>query len=393
MKTQALLAFFLLFTACGQKNTSFQTKAYKKPAKVISVDDGKKGNTGDTGVLAITCNDETENEDIKLQFSNKEKAKIGLDISCPAGRENAIKIETKKPADIIFVLDITASMEVNINNIIKNISNFAEKMEEKQWDARFAAIGYKDINDDMIILPFQNAASLKEKISLWKAEGGKEVQEAGQDALLKAFEIFAPSNSSSSEEAITSLLKSSSQRENSDKIILLVTDAPSYTPYQKEEHTDFTTTTLEEKIQEKLKNLLNVKFYHSSSNKAEKGTKPTEQWESFRTKTHIQGKALGYPLTDEEFLNEFAAVFEEIPPEDTMCIVKDASVYIGNQEVAKIERKPEDYRKIETPIEIEISTPKNKENVEIKINRCCIIKNEDSSLCHTEEEIKKVFIQ
>lgn len=59
-----------------------------------------------------------------------------------------IPIEIAEPADIVFVIDSTGSMEPYIQNVADNVQAFSEYLEEKGVDVRMAVVEYKDITCD-----------------------------------------------------------------------------------------------------------------------------------------------------------------------------------------------------------------------------------------------------
>ena len=51
-------------------------------------------------------------------------------------------------ADVLFVLDLTGSMQFAINGVRDGITSFAKQLEEQKIDARIGMLGYRDIEDD-----------------------------------------------------------------------------------------------------------------------------------------------------------------------------------------------------------------------------------------------------
>ena len=62
-----------------------------------------------------------------------------------AGGQNRRRNRTR-PINMIFVLDISQSMQNEIQNITVNLKRLATVLSENNWDVQFAAVGFSDIS-------------------------------------------------------------------------------------------------------------------------------------------------------------------------------------------------------------------------------------------------------
>lgn len=127
--------------------------------------------------------------------------------------------DTKAQADIVFIIDATGSMDDAIDNVAKNVNNFADKLvNDYKINANFSVIEFQDIIEDGLnstvqhkngISNWWNAKSVdsfKEKVNSITAKDGGDWAETPIDGLAMA----------------RNLTKSSSTK----KFYVLVTDAP-----------------------------------------------------------------------------------------------------------------------------------------------------------------------
>ena len=135
--------------------------------------------------------------------------------------------------DIMFVLDVTGSMDEEIKGVQRGIQNFAQELEKKELDAKVGLIAFGDrLNgEEPQILQFsgstftKNFSSFSQKVGQLNQVHGGDEPESSLDALnLSASQPFSS---------------------NGTKVILLITDAPPKIP-------DLETRSLDE-IAEKLK--------------------------------------------------------------------------------------------------------------------------------------------
>ena len=247
----------------------------------------------------ISCSEEASGQ---IEIKNSKTNSFLLSKSCGTDASSQ-----KTPADIVFVIDITESMEDSLSAVKNGVERFANRLrQEKGWDARFAAIGFRD--SIVAQTPFADEKKLTESIRVWEAEGGDDLPEAGQFALAASVEMLTRDHATTPE------------RTTASKNIFFIGDAISYA--LNNDHKDFSTVRLERifsSIPETLKS--NLKFYHSSAREVEVCTRITflgciqsklseeyaafKQLTEFSKKANLNGKAFDFPFTETIMLNEF----------------------------------------------------------------------------------------
>lgn len=132
-------------------------------------------------------------------------------------------------ADIVFLLDVTGSMQPCIDALKNNIAAFLGTLSERDgpapvrdWRAR--VVGYRDYNYDdappLEVFPFVRSASLLQKqLAALEARGGGDEEESLLDALYKVASCAA----SRSGEEDAQLWRS---RADAVRIVVVFTDAP-----------------------------------------------------------------------------------------------------------------------------------------------------------------------
>lgn len=127
-------------------------------------------------------------------------------------------LQGKRKADVMFVLDCTGSMGGEINAIRDAITSFADTINSDGVRVRVGLIEYRDrlIHEEQRVLTFDgevftnNPDTFKRQISKLEASGGGDIPESTLDALMLALrQPFAT---------------------DSNKVIVLITDAPPHIP-------------------------------------------------------------------------------------------------------------------------------------------------------------------
>ncbi|MCI0705690.1 MAG: VWA domain-containing protein, partial [Planctomycetia bacterium] len=170
-------------------------------------------------------------EKVEVTLSADATAEVGekeLTINALAPELNATqktKGDVKKPkvvsvpVDIVFVLDVTASMQWAIDDLKNGIGKFAKTLDESQIKFRLGLVTFQDLTipgEKVEVVMFKNgekeepftslAMEFRDKTSRLKANGGGDIPESSTEALTEASKLPF--------------------RENALKIILLITDAP-----------------------------------------------------------------------------------------------------------------------------------------------------------------------
>lgn len=265
---------------------------------------------------SLTCSDEKMQQ---LPFTKSKTNEIYLSKSCKTDASTS-----KTPADIVFVIDITGSMEDSLNAVKNGVEQFARKLrQDKGWDARFAAVGYRDAVETQI--KFSDEGALSQQMKDWEADGGRDPQEAGQHGIKAAVDLIVADAAARPERASAS------------KTILYIADAVAYALNGL--HADFSTARLEESFATLAPEIkTNLRFYHSTAKEvdqclemsffgcARKGKSPQyaayPQISEFAKKIALPGRAFEFPFSESILLNEF--VDEFTPPQS--CSLKSAKV-------------------------------------------------------------------
>jgi Mg-chelatase subunit ChlD len=131
-----------------------------------------------------------------------------------------VEAEPKPQADIVFVLDVTSSMQVAINGVRDGIKSFADGLDPKRLDFRLGLVAFRDLEEGepSEVLRFKPDSSpfttdpeeFKQQVNRLRADGGGDVEESALDAICEAAELPL--------------------RLKSTKVLLLITDAPPKLP-------------------------------------------------------------------------------------------------------------------------------------------------------------------
>jgi Mg-chelatase subunit ChlD len=133
--------------------------------------------------------------------------------------EAPTQVEVKKlplaPVDIVFVLDVTASMQWALNDLKNGIGKFADALSQSGIDFRLGLVTFQDLTipgEKIEVVQFDGSpltaspATFRDKVGLLKAEGGGDIPESSLEGMTEATKI--------------------SFRQGSTRILLLITDAP-----------------------------------------------------------------------------------------------------------------------------------------------------------------------
>ncbi|HEV3384026.1 MAG TPA: vWA domain-containing protein [Gemmata sp.] len=119
------------------------------------------------------------------------------------------------PVDVVFVLDVTASMQWALNDLKNGIGKFADALSKAQLNFRLGLVTFQDLTipgEKVEVIQFDgapfttNAATFRDKVGLLKAEGGGDIPESSLEGLSEAVKMPF--------------------RQGTTKMILLITDAP-----------------------------------------------------------------------------------------------------------------------------------------------------------------------
>jgi hypothetical protein len=342
-KSQLVAGFGLLVSlmACKSEQFSGFSPDRKSPARVPKTVD-----VIPTGSAVMSC--EPEGTTAVRGNSNALGVPVSFQSVCSDSIQTTDVVSKKRPVDIVFVLDVTKSMQPNIDAVKTNVVEFARRIGGKGWDARFAGVAFRDppgstagvVNDPRFELlyatDFMNDASIAAEISSgkseWIADDMSDNQEGGQAAIAKALDML-----------------NAKRRSGADAVILFVTDAPSFAGIN---HWDFTVDALANKMA----GVPGLKFYHSSlatfsgNDDAFRkyGSLPTDsrwvgdksfniaknQIEALRRASGKQGSWVDFPLRQSTFVDTLPAQFETVVNTlPAQCTVSDAKVVDVNGNV------------------------------------------------------------
>lgn len=118
-------------------------------------------------------------------------------------------------ADIVFVLDVTGSMQKQIDGLKEGIGTFSRDLFEAKVDARFACLAFRDLteNERSQLLKFQgetftsNAVTFRDEVAKLRAAGGGDPPESSFEAISEAAGI-------------------PDWRKSAVRTLILITDAP-----------------------------------------------------------------------------------------------------------------------------------------------------------------------
>jgi hypothetical protein len=181
-----------------------------------------RGNDGYEGQATVTANKNAVLGEIKLIAAAK--SAVGAE-KLTASVPFSIKVEPlpKPIVDIVFVLDVTGSMQNQINGVRDGIAAFAEDLGRQQMSARIGLLAFRDIDHDNPPFepldfrgePFsEDAAAFKRKVGGLRAGGGGDGPDEWPESGLEAIEKSA----------------AFPFRGKATKVILLITDAPPKVP-------------------------------------------------------------------------------------------------------------------------------------------------------------------
>ena len=125
-------------------------------------------------------------------------------------------IESPRPtADVVFVLDVTASMQWAIDDLRNGIGSFARSLEKSNIDFRLGLVTFQDITipgEKITVVQFKggpftgDSETFREAMAGLKASGGGDIPETSLEAIAEA--VTMP------------------YRKDATKVLLLITDAP-----------------------------------------------------------------------------------------------------------------------------------------------------------------------
>jgi hypothetical protein len=302
--------------------------------------------------LSISCDQEKAQT---VQIGRKDVTHIFVPKICVSDSS-----AEKKPTDIVFVIDVTGSMEKSLTTVKNGVEQLASKLRlDRGWDARFAAIGFRD--SIVATVPFTNEKSLAMGIRSWAAIGGDDPQEAGQSALAYAVQLIRQD------------FQSTPSRQNASKVILFIGDAVSYA--LNNNHSDLSTTQLEAVFSSIPINIKErMKFYHSSAAQTPICTPSVrsdcssvinstdfaarKQMTSFAQNIRLPGRGFEFPFTESIMLKEFV---EEFVPSRSCTLAKGVARSSNGTDIGHLDSNGQ----------LLIPSAQRGQNFTLEVERCC----------------------
>lgn len=396
------LSAVVLLCSTSCMNTSFEgAKPPSQRTKKSSTGEGANGSTDATNAASgqpdngagidtspasgsfnleqMNCDDESRTIPAKVGIhKSAQEQVVSLMHICKMQVETESVSSTKHPVDIVFAIDITGSMQPNIDAVKDNVVRFARELESRSWGARFAAVGFTDSVDSQF--GFTDADSLSKAMRSWRpypGAGGDE-QEFSQGGIAKALDMLAED------------VSRTPGREKADKIVVMVTDNPGFN-FQTGRKADFSTNALEQKFQQAAMSLPRLKFYHSTPSSSRFGVSPQEQYNTVINNTGVVGSHLNYPLSEDVILNQFVEKFEPVREKvDRFCritslAVRDASGVVHSEAFAL---KPGDA--FQSAIVKKNILPRNS-LAQLTGERCCSSSEDVNAACTETKRIQIPF--
>jgi hypothetical protein len=331
-----LLSAMLISTGCAE--STFVSNGGKR-SKAENSADGKYGdlagdNVGmDGNIVYVPADVDTEDgkaNDADAGADGKldnpvaiGKAGKGLDISLDPIRKSIGAASSKMmPVDFYFVVDVTGSMQPNIDNIKNNIEKFANELSDKKYSSRLSLITFRDeVVSSME--PTSDIGNFKNKIGMQDAAGGGNANEAGLKGISEAINIIKSTKSAEAYAAI-----------------ILITDNPAHMGGNNSTDCDVDPivdklNALDEDVQKK------VKLYGSVANSGANCNGFSSARDQLREiladslkyspKEQRGSAGLSYPFEKGTLIDELIPYIERtIPKKDFVCLAESADLMNGS---------------------------------------------------------------
>jgi len=157
------------------------------------------------------------------------EAKVeGKTVTASTSTSAAVFDPSRPQADIMFVLDVTASMQNEIDGVKNGVRSFAAALSRNKIDFRIGLVAFRDLSHDgagaMQVLKFNgdvftsDAEAFRDQVGKLLASGGGDIPESSLEAVTEA--------------------TNQPFRKSATKVLLLITDAPPKVLDQNNRHSD-----------------------------------------------------------------------------------------------------------------------------------------------------------
>lgn len=324
-----------------------------------------------------------------LSVLARSKVFLSLDQVCTQQQQKWIG-DSGRDADIMFLIDISGSMQKNIDTIRGNIERFINSFSD--FRMRVGIVAYVDEVHSVVPLT-DNLDTIRRRLGGYRAEGGKEYQEAGLLAIKAAARLFR-------DDAL-----SVPERRHAEKIILIVTNSCSHSGDPSSLAIGSTVAALNDAVN----TLPQLRFYYSvpiSDNevldlttgvvvKAHKQMASILHGIQFSDDQVAHGGIISYPFNQTVFINEFANYVKKSTGKEVMNSCEITAIELqaeNNAQHIKLEINEETYSEQEpntTWVQVPDSLIRDSQRFALRISRCC--KHDNASICDSVTEQRLPF--
>lgn len=336
-------------------------------------------------ILTVQCYWENTQKTTQVQGMALDY-KFRLPAVCSQRQQISEQTTSTRPLNIVFVIDLTASMQPSIDGIKNGIITLSRSLAANGWDAKYGAIGFRDEGAAQKI-GFTDANGLFNALNQpsWQAAGGEDYQEAGQEAILLGLEHLK-------EQAQT--------RENAQNVVVYVSNAPAYRSGDK---LNFDTSDLAQQSQALVQSIPDFIFYYSTDTRflpdgienTINAPMPNEQMHNFVKQVSFSNKELYYPITT-SVLNEFSKEFIKVTHYRLLsCFLTSVELSSdANQGIPGKDKLSDIFEKVEQGelLSFQASPDPQTSVYTMKIDRCCkYLKDEPTCTIDRSSQIKWEF--
>lgn len=286
----------------------------------------------------VSCEEEVANKGASRSLSTS-PSNMSVYVQNVCSDRATVQDDSGKPIDVVFVLDVTGSMETNLSTIKNNIIEFTQALEQRGGNGRFAAVGFRDEGDNFPDSPpatiddmigFTSASDFKTKISKWVAKSGSTSPEWGLMGISKGLDLLA------------SDAQSNAARRGAVKAIFYVSDHVAYLrhtlPWDFDRDLD---DLLAKIVHVRATSVPALRFYYSAStergidyNNDPRFIPAAEQMGRLLTRSQMTGKGYPYPFAKNSFLIDFLNdINRAYVQADTTCYPRFANLYDAKNSV------------------------------------------------------------
>lgn len=355
------------------------------PVRKFEADPGAGLEAYKKDLIVLTCEVEASDQaQIKMQ-RRAEDYQFIFEPYCPKQGTKSRREDVTRPLNIVFVVDITGSMNDSLEAIKTETLALSRKLVSHNWDVKFAAVGFADHISEFKTVPFLEAGELQRHLGAWQLVDGDDFPEAGQTGISMALD------------QLKEFIRNTPERQDAHHAIIYVSDAPAYAE-DSTDHKDFSVDALAKRIKDS--RLANLSFFYSVPDTIE-GSAIVEhapllnlQIEELLAKSSTIGTKLNFPL-DSSVLNAFSkqyvTVVEERP--ETCKLESVSFISSSNQGIPSRETRSDLFQAALDKKAVSFSvSPDLKTTIYwLTINRCCKL-NKEAKDCLNFDTIRFQYL-